>query len=247
MTDLAHRTAVTGRSDDLHIDVAALGETLMGRWADVRRASRELVAREEFQRIPGQPMAEHRERVLGQLRRLVEERTVLRAFPAAYGGLDDHGGNLAQFEELVIADASLQIKSGVQWGLFAAAIMHLGTERAHQQFLPGAMSLAVPGAFAMTETGHGSDVSSIGTTATFDPETDEFVIDTPYRAAWKDYLGNAALHGQAAVVFAQLIVGGVNHGVHALYVPIRDGADFLPGIGGDDSNISASTASTSPD
>src|SRR5690606_30138712 len=113
MTDLAHRSATSGKSDELHIDVAALGETLLGRWADVRRASRALVAREEFHQIPGQPMPEHRERVLAQLRRLVEERTVLRAFPAAYGGFDDHGGNLAQFEELVIGDASLQIKSGV--------------------------------------------------------------------------------------------------------------------------------------
>jgi acyl-CoA oxidase len=237
MTDLVDRATSTPAASDLHIDVAALGQTLMGRWADVRRASRELAGRDEFALIPGQPMAEHRTRGFGQLKRLAELGTVHRAFPAAFGGLDDHGGNLAQFEELVIADPSLQIKSGVQWGLFAAAIMHLGTERAHQQFLPGAMSLAVPGAFAMTETGHGSDVSSIGTTATYDPAADEFVIDTPYRAAWKDYLGNAAKDGQAAVVFAQLIVGGVNHGVHALYVPIRDGADFLPGIGGEDDGL----------
>jgi acyl-CoA oxidase len=236
MTDLADRAAAVNPGD-VHIDVAALGEKLLGRWKDVRLASRELMKRDAFHQIPGQSMAEHRERVLGQLKLLVDERTVLRAFPKRLGGLDDHGGNLAQFEEIAIADPSLQIKSGVQWGLFAAAIMHLGTEHHHDNFLPGAMSLAVPGAFAMTETGHGSDVASIGTTATYDPKTDEFVIDTPFRAAWKDYLGNAALHGQAAVVFAQLIVGGVNHGVHALYVPIRDGKDFLPGIGGDDDGL----------
>lgn len=237
MTDLVDRTASADSADDVSVDVAALGELLLGRWKDVRLASRELMKREEFHRVPGQSMAEHRERVLGNLYRLVEERTVLRAFPARLGGFDDHGGNLAQFEEIALADPSLQIKSGVQWGLFAAAILHLGTEYHHDTFLPGAMSLAVPGAFAMTETGHGSDVASIGTTATYDPATDEFVIDTPFRAAWKDYLGNAALHGQAAVVFAQLIVGGVNHGVHALYVPIRDGKDFLPGIGGDDDGL----------
>ena len=84
------------------------------------------------------------------------------------------------------------------------------------------MSLEVPGCFAMTETGHGSDVASIATTATYDPETEEFVIDTPFRAAWKDYLGNAAVDGLAAVVFAQLITKGVNHGVHAFYVELRD-------------------------
>jgi acyl-CoA oxidase len=94
--------------------------------------------------------------------------------------------------------------------------------------------LEIPGAFAMTETGHGSDVASIATTATYDLDTDEFVIHTPHRGAWKDYIGNAAEHGRAAVVFAQLIVEGENHGVHAIYVPLRDDNGFLPGIGGED-------------
>lgn len=86
----------------------------------------------------------------------------------------------------------------------------------------------------MTETGHGSDVASIATTATYDEDSGDFILHTPHRGAWKDYIGNAALHGKAAVVFAQLIVRGENHGVHALYVPLRDEKGFLPGIGGDD-------------
>lgn len=220
------------------VDVAALGQQLMGRWADIRRRSRVVAARPELQRVPDLTMAEHRERVLGQLKLLVEEGAVHKAFPKSVGGLEDAGGNIAQFEELVLADPSLQIKAGVQWGLFGAAVMHLGTEKHHEKWLPGIMSLEIPGAFAMTETGHGSDVSAVGTTATFDEATGEFVIDTPFRAAWKDYLGNAALHGEAAVVFAQLITKGVNHGVHAFYVPIRDKQkNFLPGIGGEDDGL----------
>jgi acyl-CoA oxidase len=31
--------------------------------------------------------------------------------------------------ELVLADPSLQIKSGVQWGLFGSAIYQLGTKK----------------------------------------------------------------------------------------------------------------------
>ena len=189
-------------------------------------------------RIDGLSMEEHRERVFGQLRQLASNGQVHRAFPKSVGGLDDHGGNIAGFEELVIADPSLQIKAGVQWGLFGAAVLHLGTERHHTAFLPDIMSLEVPGAFAMTETGHGSDVASIATTATWDGVAGEFVLNTPFRGAWKDYLGNAAKHGTAAVVFAQLITQGVNHGVHAFYVPIRskDG-EFLPGIGGEDDGL----------
>jgi acyl-CoA oxidase len=117
-------------------------------------------------------------------------------------------------------------------------VLHLGTTPHHEKWLPGIMSLEVPGAFAMTETGHGSDVAAIGTTATYDPETEEFVIHTPFRGAWKDYLGNAAVHGIAAVVFAQLVTKGVNHGVHAFYVPIRDEqGEFLPGVGGEDDGL----------
>ena len=224
--------------DDITVDVTALGEQLLGRWADARRHSRELVARPEFQRLPHLGMDEHRERVLGQLKLLVENGSVHRAFPKSVGGQEDNGGNIASFEELVLGDPSMQIKSGVQWGLFAAAIQHLGTDEHHQRWLPDALGLALPGAFAMTETGHGSDVSAIGTTATYDPATDEWVIHTPFRAAWKDYLGNAALHGRAAVVFAQLITRNVNHGVHAFFVPLRDetGA-FLPGVGGEDDGL----------
>ena len=58
----------------------------------------------------------------------------------------------------------------------------------------------------MSETGHGSNVQAVETTATYRPETDELVINTPTQSARKDYIGNAAAHGQLAVVFAQLEV-----------------------------------------
>jgi acyl-CoA oxidase len=238
MTQIADRPATTSAPTvptEPTIDTAWLGEYLLGQWAEARQTSRALMARPEFWRQEGLSLAEQRQRVFGQLALLVEEKGVHRAFPKSLGGNDDHGGNIAAFEEVVTADPSLQIKSGVQWGLFGAAVLHLGTEKHHQKFLPDIMSLAVPGAFAMTETGHGSDVAAIGTTATYDEKTDEFVINTPFRAAWKDYLGNAAIHGRACVVFAQLIVKGINHGVHALYLPIRnDKGEFLPGVGGED-------------
>ena len=221
-------------SEELQLDTAALGKELLGRWAEVRLRARALCERPEMWKIEGQPIAEHRERVLEQLSHLVDAGGVLLSFPESVGGKANPGGNIANFEQLVLADPSLQIKSGVQWGLFGAAVMHLGTEKHHLKFLPGIMSLETPGCFAMTETGHGSDVASIATTATYDETSGDFILHTPHRGAWKDYIGNAALHGKAAVVFAQLIVGGENHGVHALYVPLRDENGFLPGIGVED-------------
>lgn len=220
------------------LDVARVNELLMGTWAHTRREAREMIKDPAFWRDDALGKDEHRERVLSQLHLLVENGAVHRAFPKEFGGEEDNGANIAGFEELVAADPSLQIKSGVQWGLFGGAVLQLGTEEHHRRWLPGIMDLSIPGAFAMTEIGHGSDVAAVGTTATYDPETEEFVINTPFRAATKEYLGNAALHGIAATVFAQLITNGVNHGVHCFYVPLRDeNGNDLPGIGREDDGL----------
>ncbi|MBF9337352.1 acyl-CoA dehydrogenase [Microbacterium lacticum] len=220
------------------IDVDAVTDLLLGTWSQTRREAREMIKDPAFWRIDGQPMPEHRERVLNQLHLLVEHGGSRRAFPEEYGGLNDNGANLAGFMELVLADPSLQIKSGVQWGLFGSAIFQLGTKKHHDEWLRGVIDLTIPGAFGMTEIGHGSDVAAIGTTATYDPDTEEFVIHTPFRAATKEYLGNAALHGKAATVFAQLITGGVNYGVHCFFVPLRDDeGGMLPGVTSEDDGV----------
>ncbi len=239
MVDAAVRPATTSVSEDTpRIDVDAVNELLLGTWAGTRRTAREMIKDPALWRDDSLSKDAHRERVLEQLHLLVKNRAIHRAFPREFGGEENNGGNIAGFEELVAADPSLQIKSGVQWGLFGAAILQLGTAEHHRKWLPGVLDLSLPGAFAMTEIGHGSDVVAVGTTATYDPEAEEFVIHTPFRGAWKEYLGNAALHGVAATVFAQLHTRGVNHGVHCFFVPLRgeDGKD-LPGIGREDDGL----------
>jgi acyl-CoA oxidase len=132
---------------------------------------------------------------------------------------------------LAMSDLSLMVKAGVQWGLFGGAIENLGTERHHQVYVKKLIDLELLGCFAMTETGHGSDVQALETTATYDPEAQEFVIDSPTRTSRKDYIGGAANTARVAAVFAQLITAGEGHGVHCFVVPIRDdeGHD-LPGV-----------------
>lgn len=152
-------------------------------------------------------------------------------FPPEYGGRGDFGGNVAAFEALAFGDLSVLVKFGVQFGLFGGAIHQLGTKRHHDAYLRDIAEGRLLGSFGMTETGHGSNVQAIGTTATYDPATREFVINTPDDSARKDYIGNAARHAQAAAVFAQLIVDGENHGVHALFVPLRSSSgEVLPGV-----------------
>lgn len=237
-TSKNNNSARTSTNTDVRIDVDMVETLLLGRWAEDRRISRRLVLDPALHKTEGLGTIEHRARAFEQLQILVDAGAIQRPYPRELGGQDNHGGNLAAFEEITTADPSLQIKAGVQWGLFGSAVHHLGTARNHEEFLPGIIGFDVPGCFAMTETGHGSDVQNIATSATYDPATQEFVVHTPFRGAWKDYIGNAALHGKAAVVFAKLVTQGVDHGVHAFYVPLRDddGA-FLPGVGGEDDGV----------
>jgi acyl-CoA oxidase len=204
------------------VDPAALGEYLDHPYEDVRRQSREMFDRAEFE-LPDAEIgsAEYREKVLEWAQMLAAEGQTTRGFPAAYGGGDDIGGSIAAFETLAMGDLSLLVKCGVQFGLFGGAVLHLGTQRHHDAYLADIATLKLPGCFAMSESAHGSDVQSVGTTATYDRDAEQFVIETPDEMDRKDWIGNAALHGQMAVVFAQLIVAGENHGVHALLVPIR--------------------------
>ncbi|WP_132146519.1 acyl-CoA dehydrogenase [Kribbella antiqua] len=177
------------------------------------------------------PTDEYRDKVLELLQQITAEGHPARGFPKEYGGEGDLGGFIAGFETLAFGDLSLMVKAGVQFGLFAGAILHLGTERHHERYLADAVSGRLLGCFAMTETGHGSNVQALGTTATYDASTGEFVVHTPTPSARKDYIGNAARHGRMAAVFAQLVVGGETHGVHCLLVPIRaDDGTAMPGV-----------------
>ena len=151
-------------------------------------------------------------------------------FPREFGGGGDIGASIASFEALAYGDLSVLVKSGVQFGLFGGAVLQLGTRAHHERYLPDILSGRLLGCFAMTETGHGSNVQALGTTATYDAATDELVVRTPDDAARKDYIGGAAEDGELAVVFAQLEVGGEGHGVHAVLVPLRRDGEVLPGI-----------------
>lgn len=174
--------------------------------------------------------------------KVAEQMRIMAAFGAAadsfrkeHGGTGDVGAAITMIEMLAMSDLSLMVKAGVQWGLFGGAVENLGTERHHETYVPKIISLELRGCFAMTETGHGSDVQSLETTATYDAETQEFVIDSPTPSARKDYIGGAAETATMAAVFAQLITTEdgkpVNHGVHCVLVPIRDeDGNDLPGV-----------------
>jgi acyl-CoA oxidase len=203
-------------------DVSALESLLDGRYRELRSQIREVMCRAEFAPVEGLQTAEYRERVLEWARTLAGEGLTAPGFPSEFGGDDDPGANVAAFETLGHGDLSLLVKFGVQFGLWGGAIQQLGTRPHHERYLEATAKLELPGCFAMTELGHGSNVQHLETTATYDPEAQEFVIETPSVQARKEFIGNAANHGRIAAVFAQLIVGGEHRGVHVFAVPLRD-------------------------
>ncbi|KAL6075437.1 Acyl-CoA oxidase [Balamuthia mandrillaris] len=178
-------------------------------------------------------MQQHRELTLQRMK-------ILAANGVANGkSLFTNGLSVVALQEtLVLVDVSLSVKAGVQWGLFAGSIASLGTERHHDQYLPLTDSLEILGCFALTELGHGSNARAIETTATYSPETEEFIIHSPTATSQKYWIGNAAKDGNMATVFAQLYLpDGRKEGVHAFLVPIRrrsqDGksTEPMPGVG----------------
>jgi acyl-CoA oxidase len=173
----------------------------------------------------------YRDQVLAWCRRLADEGLGALALPREFGGEDDLGRFIAVFETLAFFDQSLLVKFGVQFGLFGGSILQLGTRRHHERYLAAAGRLELPGCFAMSETGHGSNVADLATVARYDNAAEEFEIDTPTPPDRKDWIGNAARHGRLATVFAQLEIGGERFGVHAFLVPIRgDDGEPLPGV-----------------
>jgi acyl-CoA oxidase len=201
---------------------AELQRFLDGPHAAVRDRVRDWLSQEGNAPVHDLPLEEHRAQVLAWARELAGRGETVAGYPREYGGDDDLGGYISGFETLGFGDLSLLVKVGVQFGLFGGAVLHLGTERHHERHLADIASLELPGCFAMTEDGHGSDVQHLRTTATYDAEAEEFVVDTPDDDAHKMWIGNAARDGRMAAVFAQLIVGGEERGVHALLVPLRD-------------------------
>lgn len=177
-----------------------------------------------------------RAKVAEQLRIMAGTGVAADSFRKEHGGTGDVGAAVSMIEMLAMSDLSLMVKAGVQWGLFGGAVENLGTERHHRAYVQKIIDLDLLGCFAMTETGHGSDVQALETTATYDPATEEFVIDSATGTARKDYIGGAAETATIAAVFAQLRTPGPGgeeqgHGVHCLLVPIRDSeGNDLPGV-----------------
>ena len=220
----------TDNYDTSTFDPQSLMNFLDGDYGETKNKMRILLSDPIFtyETIPDKDL--NRLRVLDQVKALAHQGVSAFSFPKKYGGGEKKGDHIAVFEMLGYSDLSLAIKFGVQFGLFGGAVYMLGTEKHHKKYVEPMHRAELLGCFAMTETGHGSNVKNLQTTATYDKATDQIIIHSPDYESGKEYIGNA-MHSTMATVFAQLIVDGKNHGVHAILVPLRnEKQELLPGV-----------------
>jgi len=90
------------------------------------------------------------------------------------------------------------------------------------------LTYQIIGTYAQTELGHGSFLRGIETTATYDKNTQEFILNTPTTTSmkwWPGGLGKTCTH---CVLMAKLIIDGKNYGMHPFIVQIRSLEDHKP-------------------
>eukprot|EP00698_Gefionella_okellyi_P011456 TRINITY_DN3020_c0_g1_i4.p1 TRINITY_DN3020_c0_g1~~TRINITY_DN3020_c0_g1_i4.p1 ORF type:complete len:633 (+),score=100.84 TRINITY_DN3020_c0_g1_i4:2322-4220(+) len=204
-------------------DEAAMLHYLRPDHSDLRNDIYKMFGEPLFQNLPN--MDVHSEISVRQLRDINAERLKVSCARKFFGVRDLQkapGRYMAFIESLACPDGAFGMKLSVHFNLYGAAILYLGTE-VHEHLLNACDDFSLPGCFAMTELGHGSNVMQLETTATYLPDTQQFEIHSPTVTAQKFWIGNSAQHGRMAVVFAQLRMSdGAEHGLHAFVVPLRD-------------------------
>ncbi|GAB4847302.1 Acyl-coenzyme A oxidase 2, peroxisomal [Ancistrocladus abbreviatus] len=223
------------RARKINVDAQRLSDYMRGKHRDIQEKVYDYFnSRPDLQTPIEISKDQHRELCLKQLTGLVREAGI---HPFEYV-IDDPAKYFAILEAVGSVDISLGIKMGVQYSLWGGSVINLGTKKHKERYYDGIDNLDYLGCFAMTELHHGSNVQGLQTVATFDPISDEFIIDTPNDGAIKWWIGNAAVHGKFATVFAKLMLPShdakrvSDMGVHAFVVPIRDlkTHQVLPGI-----------------
>lgn len=224
-------TSTAGHTTSSRFDINTLTAVLDGKQAAIINKVKEVISRPEFKYETSTDTAVYRQKVYDWCKILAGENLGNMAYPKKYGGGENIADYFAIMETLSYHDLSLVIKFGVQFGLWGMSIQSLGTEKHYSKYLKDIGELQLPGCFAMTETNHGSNVKGLETTATYNHADRTFTIQTPYPDARKEYIGNAANHGQMATVFAKLLIDGKDYGVNAFIVPLRnDKMETVKGI-----------------
>ncbi|XP_054459875.1 peroxisomal acyl-coenzyme A oxidase 1 isoform X2 [Anoplopoma fimbria] len=117
---------------------------------------------------------------------------------------------------------------GLHFVMFLPTLYSQCDPQQSRKWLPLAESFQAVGTYAQTEMGHGTHLRGLETTATYDPATQEFVLNSPTVSSIKWWPGGLGKTSNHAIVLAQLFTQGNGHGLHAFIVPIRDMDTHVP-------------------
>lgn len=117
-------------------------------------------------------------------------------------------------------------------GMFIPTLVSQGTPEQQDRWLMKAFKGEIIGAYAQTEMGHGTFLRGLETTATYDPRTQEFVLNSPTITSSKWWPGGLGKTANYAVVMAQLYTKGKCYGPHNFIAQLRDmdTHESLPGL-----------------
>ncbi|XP_051996364.1 peroxisomal acyl-coenzyme A oxidase 1 isoform X1 [Xyrauchen texanus] len=106
-------------------------------------------------------------------------------------------------------------------GMFLPTLLNQSSPGQLETFFMPAWNLEIIGTYAQTEMGHGTHIRGLETTATYDPSTQEFVLNSPTISSIKWWPGGLGKTSNHAIVLAQLYTQGKCFGLHAFITPIR--------------------------
>lgn len=169
-------------------------------------------------------LPEHRKRLVERI------RVIYRLFMRDGGDVDMRQ---ARVELAGLYSPEWHTRNGVHFGLFLSAIQSQGSPEQQAEWVPQALSLSIFGCFGMTELGHGSYVKGLETRCTFIPGAGpdgagEWDLHTPTVTATKWWIGGAGQTATHCAVYARLITGGRDYGVHTFLAQLRDATTHMP-------------------
>lgn len=163
-----------------------------------------------------------------------EQTTTRIARMTQYVELESYKDFWRRLNLITSYDPSLGIRISVNLGLFINCIKGNGTDAQYRYWCLDKEAKYMKqlwGCFGMTELGHGSNAAGVETTATFDKESDQFIINTPHIGATKWWIGGAAHSATHSSIYARLIIEGKDYGVKTFVVPLRDlNHQLMPGV-----------------
>ncbi|KAL1779375.1 peroxisomal acyl-coenzyme A oxidase 1 isoform X1 [Sigmodon hispidus] len=117
---------------------------------------------------------------------------------------------------------------GLNYSMFIPTLLNQGTTAQQEKWIRPSQELQIIGTYAQTEMGHGTHLRGLETTATYDPKTQEFILNSPTVTSIKWWPGGLGKTSNHAIVLAQLITQGECYGLHAFIVPIREMGTHKP-------------------